>query len=376
MLASFVNFLRNSITRHIAGEPVPDTRGLITSSSVAKYWTTNGITKTEVDTISNRMAKIPCEEKRNIYFIKTHKTGGTTVCNILCRFGLARKLYFGLSNIRRFGDYSHIAPHTVNVFAHHADYNETTQELLMGNGTAFITILREPFRQFVSAAVYYNTVIHLDRHAGTRVEEKISSYLATAKIHNSFLSNKMGKALGFTRKHYLHKPSAIGHLNSLNKKLDLVMILGYWFESLILLRRHLCLRMRDILFRKALPETLNTRLNSQVEIAWFNKSHRQLHKTFSPLDYMIYDHFLSVFREKVMLQTQYFHEEVNYLRKITERLENYCQSGSKKPLIIAESFWHQTLTLAPIDCYAMLWSDVKFHMYIRKLQIVGPIRKK
>ena len=40
-------------------------------------------------------------EIRNIVFVKTHKTGGTTMANIMFRFGIARNLLIGLGRTGR-----------------------------------------------------------------------------------------------------------------------------------------------------------------------------------------------------------------------------------------------------------------------------------
>ncbi|KAH9502255.1 Galactose-3-O-sulfotransferase 2 [Bulinus truncatus] len=113
-----------------------------------------------------------CRPVTNIAFIKTHKTGSSTMTNILMRFGLANNLNFALPNAKLFSKgFNHLSQagevvnrgfvyplpegQEYNILMHHSVYNQTFLRELMPKNTVYITILREPFSQMMSSYEYY-----------------------------------------------------------------------------------------------------------------------------------------------------------------------------------------------------------------------------
>ncbi|XP_046573469.1 galactose-3-O-sulfotransferase 2-like, partial [Haliotis rubra] len=114
-----------------------------------------------------------CAVVTNIAFLKVHKAGSSTVANIIQRFGIQRNLSFvvplkpfhGLSynyiggardTISRDNIMPPPPPGTVyNVLWNHVVYNRSAFKNVMPAHTRYISIVRYPLDQFVSAFEYY-----------------------------------------------------------------------------------------------------------------------------------------------------------------------------------------------------------------------------
>ncbi|KAH7975141.1 hypothetical protein HPB49_024407 [Dermacentor silvarum] len=116
-----------------------------------------------------------CSERNRVAFIKTHKCAGTSVQNILMRYGYSRNLTFAIGprdvylghptrfrhdmvpDLARYGRQYHILAHH-NRFSTRREYAR-----LLGNDVFIITILREPMAMFESlAATLKLRGIHID----------------------------------------------------------------------------------------------------------------------------------------------------------------------------------------------------------------------
>lgn len=113
----------------------------------------------------NQNTKDTCTPKKNIFFMKTHKTASTTVQNILLRYADKNDLFVGLQKVPMFGylqgktfQKDFILPSTrdINMICHHLRLNVSEIRASMPNDTVFITILREPGSQFESIFDYFH----------------------------------------------------------------------------------------------------------------------------------------------------------------------------------------------------------------------------
>ena len=107
-----------------------------------------------------------CKPQRNIVFLKTHKTGGSTVQNILLRYGQHHNLIVGLPQKGFRFAYSegskfhrkllYPSKKSVNMLCHHMRFDKQQIASLMPSNTMYITILREPGSLFVSYFDYFH----------------------------------------------------------------------------------------------------------------------------------------------------------------------------------------------------------------------------
>ncbi|XP_006101708.1 galactose-3-O-sulfotransferase 3 [Myotis lucifugus] len=108
----------------------------------------------------------PRPKHMTVAFLKTHKTAGTTVQNILFRFAERHNLTVALPHPRcehQFcyprnfsAHFVHPATRPPHVLASHLRFDRAELEGLMPPGTVYVTILREPAAMFESLFTYYN----------------------------------------------------------------------------------------------------------------------------------------------------------------------------------------------------------------------------
>ena len=105
-----------------------------------------------------------CSRKKNVLFLKTHKTGGSTITNILNRYGESHELTFVLPRIGenrldwpwffQKDSFYTLNGSDANILCNHARYHQTNMRAVMPNDTIFVTILRHPVAQFESSFSY------------------------------------------------------------------------------------------------------------------------------------------------------------------------------------------------------------------------------
>ncbi|KAJ7379642.1 galactose-3-O-sulfotransferase 1 [Desmophyllum pertusum] len=110
--------------------------------------------------------ELSCKPHENIAFLKTHKTGSSTLTNILNRYADLRELNMALPapHLYRFGwpgyfhwravDLWRLNGEPAHVLCNHARYNRPAMDVVMHGDTKYITILRDPVYQFESTFNY------------------------------------------------------------------------------------------------------------------------------------------------------------------------------------------------------------------------------
>ena len=197
-------------------------------------------------------------------FLKTHKTGGSTIVNILFRYGDSRNLTFALgaghiawpqrfriSQVLRF----YRQP---NILCSHTVFNKKPLNWLFPREISkYVTIIRNPVDTFESFFNYYELgkVLGLGGDPVVSLEkflERASSFYNKfgAKKRSINARNPMMFDLGLSQKYFQNYTAVTNYINFLNKEFDLVMIMDYFDESLILLKRLLCWEIDDILHVK------------------------------------------------------------------------------------------------------------------------------
>ena len=133
-----------------------------------------------------------CKETRNIFYLKVHKTGSTTVSNLLYKFGIMRNLSFSYAEKNeRLSDFiGHpqdllrhtYRQHKFNIIATHTILDVDEIYSLMPSDTKIVATLRHPFSRFQSSMVFYG--------ASQKVSAMYNiSVYDTNKILDAYLSN-------------------------------------------------------------------------------------------------------------------------------------------------------------------------------------------
>ncbi|CAG5110447.1 Oidioi.mRNA.OKI2018_I69.chr2.g4848.t1.cds [Oikopleura dioica] len=205
--------------------------------------------------------------KRNIYFLKTHKTGSTTMLNMIFRLAIKEELRVGFPKLQLKGRTNYLCKHrpfqlsctdehNYNVIANHHVWSKEIDRALP-NATK-ITILREPLSQFVSAFEYFGNAVfgvnEKGQTAGTlerfiaKTSPRIIDNTRKAVISEN-TRNPAAFDLGLS---YMYRTMSEDELGKwLVDYYDLVMITEYFDESLILLKDLMQLEFTDIFYLKS-----------------------------------------------------------------------------------------------------------------------------
>ena len=329
-----------------------------------------------------------CLEKRNFVFIKTMKCATQTLVSILRRFGYRRHLnfvlprvdniYIGWPYIPEPQDYRP-SKREFNALVDHSVYNETVMKALMPATTHYITIIREPFSLFKSAFNYFNIANITKMNPSP---DQLSDYLKNLQSFEGFyksreaaklrycipdgfsvtknlLSHCLGMPLGF--------PSGRENIESDNRKIQeyierldktfaLVMIMEYFHESLILLRRIMCWSIEDIIYHTVNvgKYAFKTSKPSSYDVETFRK--------WSHIDYLLYDHFNKTFWKKVSKQGPDFFEEVKVFNEIQSKVSAFCSDleDSANFLRIPATRYHDNMEISKDNCLMLDFDLLKF----------------
>lgn len=280
-----------------------------------------------------------CSPIDQILFLKTHKTGGSTITNILNRYGDSNNLTFVLPKQKQLFTFmwparfrlSYTAPlynFGANIMCNHARFNKRPMNhLFPKKQSRYITILRDPAAQYESVFNF----MHLANPLGFKDEDDpLGTFLKfpppfqeirplmkkTLALH--LVRNPMLFDLGLDFRYFQNVTAVERYLDFIENEFDLVMILEYFDESLLLLKRLLCWKMKDILYFK-----LNERQDKQKR-KFMSSEVKEDIKSWNKADFMLYQHFNRTFWRKVRAEGPSFQRELKRFRRQKRALTRAC----------------------------------------------------
>ncbi len=284
------------------------------------------------------ISNVVCTEpQKQITFMKTHKTGSTSLQLILQMYGYYQNVSFlfnekdpesgHLRNIvldaksQRFflppisikkGDYENYKNYDISTM--HMRYNRKVLDLFMSKKAKYITVVRNPVQQFHSAFVFFG---YDDTTPGKTIELKMSKWLQNPKIHDKFLDNSQLFALGLDRSHFRDSVKVDEYIEKISREFDLVLVTEYFDESLLLLRKLMCWSYSDIVYLRQ-----NTR---------FRKSSRSISddvkdkiRSWNSADVRLYDFFNRTLWQKIQDYGPAFHTDLAHFRKLLQNVSDLC----------------------------------------------------
>ncbi len=292
----------------------------------------NGMTSIEVPTC-------PPPGQRNIVCIKVHKAASTTAVAILERYGYKHNLTLAVRGEVKYGP--HILSssqrfrrsmvyqyqRTYNMLTNHVRYNRDEMDIVVPNAT-YLSILRHPVKHFESAFSYFIVAKHLDLDREDPIKaffEKPEEYMSRKFYFWFQIQN--GQIFDLGLDHVDHTgPNVTRLINRLAKEFDLIMIADYFDESLLLLRKQLCLDWKDILY---IPD--NFRKSSQK--LSISKELREKIEVWNWADMTLYRFFNQTFWNKIKDYGPTFQQDLVYFRQLLEDTRGDCTTGKvvKKP---------------------------------------------
>lgn len=175
-------------------------------------------------------------------------------------------------------------------------------------------------------------------------------------IRFSFTNNRMAYEFGFPSrlfKNYNSKQTQ-EYLKKLDKEFDVVIVNEYMEESVVLLRRILNWKVKDILYLTINEnERKHETDNSELE-------KRQLYRQYAKLDYALYEFFLERLWRQINFHGQDIMREISYFKSLTKTVQNFCLSDSREDIFIEESPWSEGFSVVNEDCEKMDRSEVEY----------------
>ena len=325
--------------------------------------------------ISTEKPIVHCQEPvKHLVFLKVHKTGSSTLLNIVYRYGFDHKLIFALPKSSNYFNHvsnefnaSRIVPipnsFHFDILCNHAIYNRKTLRPLFPNDTFYFSILRQPFMQFVSASRYYGLIGMKE----LQVAKPYQKFLLNRKnfsfpLGYNFYDNRMSYDLGLEAKYFHDTQKIQEFIEMLDKDFKLMLIAEYFDESLVLLRRYLCWTMKDILYFKM--NVNNKHYNYSFSVEDFT-----LHRNQTTADYSLYEHYIKIFWERIDREGPSFFSELSIFRKVQTLMWNFCLNlGSRRILTVSASQWNEAFLITRRDCSLLMKSELNFLDYIREKQ--------
>ena len=284
-----------------------------------------------------------CKPVNYILFLKTHKTGSSTVTNILNRYGDSRDLLFAVPASEK--SYSFYWPQpflpkftrpvwrSPNILCNHARYNKITMNWLFPKETTrYITMLREPTQHFESVFNFF----HLGKRflALGNVSSPLETFLQNATSHLEHLDSKQKSSsinlirnpalfeLGLDAKYHSNSAVVRNYIQFLQKEFDIVILMEYFDESLILLKRRFCWKMHDILYFK-----LNERREKDKQELSTKAKERILEWNWG--DALLYDSFNQTLWKMIKEEGTGFFNDLAEFRKELQSIKKSClQEGN------------------------------------------------
>ncbi|XP_052064236.1 galactosylceramide sulfotransferase-like isoform X2 [Mytilus californianus] len=318
---------------------------------------------------------------KKVAFLKVHKAGSTTAQNIFLRYGESRNLTFVISRIRD-NQYDNVISlqsslnndnilppppnRTFDILCCHVLYNNEAFHKYMPTDTAYIAIVREPFDQFLSTLNYFRPAHILQN---IKAENKVFKYLQDPshfeKTHRwSMTNNRMAFEFGFPSNLFYHysEEESMDYLRTLDKEFQFVIIMEYFTESVVMMRRILGWTIKDVLYLK--------KNAARKSYQFVDNTNRYLYERFAKLDYDLYNFFYRRLWLQIEKEGLDFQLELLYFDRLREEVEDYCifNAHQSKGYYVETSRWSKAFAVTQIDCEYLNMGEMSFVKKIRRRQ--------
>ena len=340
-----------------------------------------------------------CLRRDNVYYLKIHKTGSSTLTTLLFRYVFRHGLkvvpvqwqVYPDSEIER-GIVSQSQGKanndSYNIFLEHSVFDENEVYKVLPKDTIKIATIREPlsrlkssFNEFPLArdlriASYEDPVLHFLK------DPKLLDSVATMRKNTRYLlRNTMSLEFGLPESKQENITEITAFLDYIDKTFALVLIAEYMPESLVLLRRVMCWDIKDIVYiQQRVKNYKHKNTPYPVEI-------QRLHQQSNNADYMLYNHFLAKHKSLVKQQDG-FQEELVVFNNINSQVTEFCDIvytaiesrpyggfrsvyAQRRNLTLHPDTWGETFTIDSLDCAIMKFETVK----LRQIALASQLPK-
>ncbi|XP_073480263.1 galactose-3-O-sulfotransferase 4-like [Aquarana catesbeiana] len=270
-----------------------------------------------------------CQPKRHIVFLKTHKTAGSTILNLLHRYGDKNGLFFALPINYQFS-YPNLfhsrwvkginSPNRpkYDILCHHMRFNLPEVRKVMPADSFYFTIFRDPATMAESSFSYYHFVSPAFKKAPnfTAFISNPSYYYREEEQFNHYARNLLWFDLGFNNNAPFTVTLARAGAQTVEEMFNLVLLTEYFDESMVLLKEELCWDLDDVVTFK-----LNIRESSRP----LGPEDVKKLRAWNSLDWYLYEYFNRTFWDKVeRFGKEKMDNEVMRLRERRQQLAELC----------------------------------------------------
>lgn len=312
--------------------------------------------------------------RKNLLFLKTHKTGSSTIQNIVYRYGDNHGLTFALpvSDVymgtpslfeKRFAIRSSSGKY--NMLANHARYNRPEMDRIMYEDTAYITILRHPSTQFDSMYNFYGfkRLFGVDLAVFAENPHRYYARQGGRPMHSSLSPTLYD--LGMSKPDLSDETAIRRKITKLDSDFDLILISEYLLQSLVLLKEQMCWDFNDVTYF-----TANARTKSKVD-EMSQRTFDQLYK-WNEGDAILYEHFNRTLWKRIEAYgLERMERDVRTLEKMNEALAEKCLAGTKGEKSVAtlvDRYILKDSATVNKQCVTMIRPAINYLGVLRKKQ--------
>lgn len=309
-------------------------------------------------------------ERRHVFFLNVHNTGGEVVRDVLLRFARPRGLTVLLPRATPFA-FSHTSKEYWNntdprawdperhndIVCDYLVFNERFPALLMPRDTMYVAIVHSPFQRFTFTFKHYTAYDPQPYLTNITGPYPVATYLDDPARWEppdpslSFTNNRMAFDFGLDPQFWSDKRAIRRYMNYLEKRFDLVMVGDKLDESLVMLKRLAGWRsLRDIVYIR--PQRWEV-----GEYYVFNETQRNNYRRTQYADYYLYHRFSNLLNKRMAEESDDgFYEEVNTFKDILGSLKLFCEQsefqdgGATSRLLVKPSEWNEEFHVTGGDC--------------------------
>lgn len=289
-----------------------------------------------------------CKPKKNLYFLRTHQTGTSSVTNIFYRYGQEHNLNFVMYPLKLHLNYpgkigiiylEDVKPEGgYNILCQYMRHRRMDALRILEEGAIFTTLLRNPVDQFLS--VFHNFDIksqirNLQVHQNPYEEffrDPHKLALMSSDVIFHLLQNSMSFDLGLSPPKYKNATAIDEFIETIDKEFHLVMILELLDESLVLLRRLMCWDIKEIIHVKL---SVNNKYGDSI-----SEGIREKILDWNSADVKLYNYFYGKMKKIVDEQDEDFRKEVELFKGLISEFSRNCYSGKTVPVYNGNKIGH------------------------------------
>lgn len=320
-----------------------------------------------------------CENgpSKHVAFLKTHKTGSSTMSNIMLRFADTHNLTVGLPLEGKWelGGYpAYIDQHLIDpqltsydVLGHHFRYNKQKLDQFMPADTKYVTIIRSPVDNVESVFGFFQDQMPFEEWLGdvTTTERLKTFYADPSKYFKRdtdwyFRSkNHMFFDIGYDVMRADDAAYVNQAISEMDENFTLILLTDFFDESLILMKHLLCWDWDDIVYIKFKMRTEEAKAEMNPELA-------KKILDWNQADHKLYDYFNTTFWRRVeAFGVDKMNSELEAFRAEQKAAETECIASyepfKKKPWILGAK-----LRPKPTDkCKHLAWSETVYGEFLR-----------